>query len=534
HKDSTEELPEWAWVEYQVIHDNHATTTKAPRSFRKIPGIFEMAQWRNARHTKNCDRNIFPASGALGELITPKIPSPAPTMPDPSPLPPLAEIPIGAPEINEEMGEDETPAWPTAEKLTRPDEYDEHQVQPDSPDPPGPPETAIELTAPESSNPTPTPDPTPETTPTASTSFNNDLNYMPGLEGESPVPVHYLAWLIRNTITPIMSRLEQADAAIITLHDTVEKQTRAINSLTTTLQELRKASYSKTNNTPSPPNDKNKNNTTPNANDKGKNPEKKKNDSETANNTPKKTYANAAATNNHQDQGSFTKVLYKKKAPAPFFTPEYTRLNRQVIVETNGPIPDLISNDDILEIVNEATSAQGLKFLSAQRSLNGNLRFETNPSTSADEGAKYHVEITLALDKLHIQATNIYANSRWSKFVIHGVPAYIGTKNSVELSARIADEIFAATNFSLAQPPRWLTSPEVLQNRGNGQSSYRSRGKLRTSDSGTTRKLAQAQRNAASAPKLTRHQRTPAKSLDAQQASNAPTPTSVAPTAPQA
>ncbi|KAL0630651.1 hypothetical protein Q9L58_010502 [Maublancomyces gigas] len=44
HKDNTQELHEWAWVEYEVIHDNHATTTKAPRSFRKISGIFEMAQ----------------------------------------------------------------------------------------------------------------------------------------------------------------------------------------------------------------------------------------------------------------------------------------------------------------------------------------------------------------------------------------------------------------------------------------------------------------------------------------------------------
>ncbi|KAL0630520.1 hypothetical protein Q9L58_010633 [Maublancomyces gigas] len=167
--------------------------------------------------------------------------------------------------------------------------------------------------------------------------------------------------------------------------------------------------------------------------------------------------------------GDFTRVTHqKKKAKTPFFTPEYTRLNRQVIVETNGQIPELISNDDILEAVNEATMIQGLKFLSAQRSTNGNLRFETNPATSADEGAKYHVEITFALEKLHIQGTNIYANSRWSKFVIHGVPAHIGTRNTPQLSSRIAEEIFQATNFSMAQPPRWLTSPANLENRGSG------------------------------------------------------------------
>ncbi|KAL0630650.1 hypothetical protein Q9L58_010501 [Maublancomyces gigas] len=260
-----------------------------------------------------------------------------------------------------------------------------------------------------------------------------------------------------------MSHLEQADAPIIWLHTTVEKQTRAINSLTTTLQDLRRLSHQTSNKIPLPSNGKGKSNATPNANDKNTNIEKKKNNTETVNDTPQKTYANVAATNKTQNQGTFTKVSHKKKAPAPFFTPEYSRLNRQVMVETNGPIPDLISNDDSLEI----------------RSLNGNLRFETNPSTSADEGAKYHVEITLALDKLHIQATNIYANSRWSKFVIYGVPAHIGTKNSVELSARIADEIFAATNFSMAQPPKWLTSPEVLQNRGNGMIIISFRGKVK-------------------------------------------------------
>ncbi|KAL0630555.1 hypothetical protein Q9L58_010598 [Maublancomyces gigas] len=165
HKDSTQELPEWAWVEYQVIHDNHATTTKAPAASAKSQAS---SRWYNG-----------------GTLDTQRT-------------------------------------------------HDEHQAHPDSPHPTAPPETAIEITAPARSSPAPTP----ETTPQASAEFNNELNYMPGLVGESPVPVHYCAWLIRNTVTPIMSRLEQADAAIIALHCTVEKQTRAINSLNTTLQEL--------------------------------------------------------------------------------------------------------------------------------------------------------------------------------------------------------------------------------------------------------------------------------------------------------
>ncbi|KAL0630950.1 hypothetical protein Q9L58_010197 [Maublancomyces gigas] len=382
HTESKEELPTWAWAEYQVIHDNHATTTKAPRSFRKLPTIFESAQWRNARKLKTIERSLFPTSGPLGELLnlTPT-PAPNPTMPDPSPLEELAEnIPIGSPETNEEMK-----------------------------------------------------------------------------EGEDDTPVQYLAWLIRDTITPLTIRLEQADANIPDLRAVVEKQTRAINTLTTALQDLRKEAKKPTP-TPTP---------TPT------NPPKGKGKAETTISNPptttKKSYANVASSSNTPPPADFTKVTHqKKKTKAPFFTPEYTKLNRQVIVETNGQIPELISNHDILEVVNEATMAQGLRFLSAQRSTNGNLPFETNPATSADEGAKYHVQITFALEKLHIQATNIYANSRWSKFVIHGVPAHIGTRNTPELSSRIAEEIFQATNFSMAQPPRWLTSPAILENRGSG------------------------------------------------------------------
>ncbi|KAL0631760.1 hypothetical protein Q9L58_009368 [Maublancomyces gigas] len=301
-------------------------------------------------------------------------------------------------------------------------------------------------------------DPTPAPTPPTDSlgGFHADTDYMPGCEGEAQIQVQYLAWLIRNTITHLLARQDQADAEIIALHATVDKQSRAINKLTVALQDLRKEAKKPA---PTP---------TPAQPDKWKG----KTDTPTTDKTTalmKKTYANAASNSNTSPPADFTKVTYeKKKAKTPFFTPEYTRLNRQVIVETSGQIPELISNDNILEVVNEATMAPGLKFHSAQRSTNGNLRFETNPATSADQGAKYHVEITFALEKLHIQATNVYVNSRWSKFGIHGVPAHIGTRNRPELSSLIAEEIFQSTNFSMAEPPRWLTCPASLENRGSG------------------------------------------------------------------
>lgn len=139
-------------------------------------------------------------------------------MPDLSPLAPLnEEIPIGVPETNEEMGESELP-WPTIH-LSGPDE--QRELRPPSQLAPAPidrlappPDTAIETTDPLVSTGWETKDTT-----SASADFNGEVNYMPGLEGDSPTPVHYLTWLIRHTITPVMARLEQVDTAIITFMD---------------------------------------------------------------------------------------------------------------------------------------------------------------------------------------------------------------------------------------------------------------------------------------------------------------------------
>lgn len=65
-------------------------------------------------------------------------------------------------------------------------------------------------------------------------------------------------------------------------------------------------------------------------------------------------------------------------------------------------------------------------------------------------------------------ATNIYPNSRWSWYVIHGIPSTISNKNTVEVSARIANEIASVSGLSLTQPPRWLSSPDDITRRGSG------------------------------------------------------------------
>lgn len=141
-----------------------------------------------------------------------------------------------------------------------------------------------------------------------------------------------------------------------------------------------------------------------------------------------KSFADITATPAPMD---FTKVTHKKKALQPFIHPEYTRLNRQLIVETEGGIPEFISNDSILEVVKSRREPQGLKFIAGEHGKNKNLRFETNLNVSAGKESELMPEIPGALLFLNIKATNIYPNNRWSRYVIHGIPVSISNNNWV-------------------------------------------------------------------------------------------------------
>lgn len=135
------------------------------------------------------------------------------------------------------------------------------------------------------------------------------------------------------------------------------------------------------------------------------------------------------------------------------------------MVETDVPLPNVL-DDAILQAVNNATAAQNLRFQCVSWIHSGNLKFEINLQTSADEDGALHFEITMALDILSIRVTNIYANSRRSEFIVHDVLVSIGINNWAQLSNTITDKIHLATGISLAQPPRWFIRPKVLQERG--------------------------------------------------------------------
>lgn len=90
-----------------------------------------------------------------------------------------------------------------------------------------------------------------------------------------------------------------------------------------------------------------------------------------------KLYADAAgkpARPPTKDQ-AFTKMNHhKKKSTSPaLFTPEYTKINSQVIVKTEGPAVDGVSNDMIVEAVNKAIPHQHFHFLGAWCSNQGTI-----------------------------------------------------------------------------------------------------------------------------------------------------------------
>lgn len=137
----------------------------------------------------------------------------------------------------------------------------------------------------------------------------------------------------------------------------------------------------------------------------------------------------------------------------------------QVKLQTAEPIEDTISNDQLLEVINQATMSQNFAFNAAQRFNKGNLTLKTNLTTSADQVVVLGKEVAMALNIFVMTVTNIYINSRWSQFLIHSIPGVISTTNTTETTSQMAQEILNFPSLSLAQPPRWISTPEDIKAR---------------------------------------------------------------------
>ncbi|KAL0630660.1 hypothetical protein Q9L58_010493 [Maublancomyces gigas] len=183
-------------------------------------------------------------------------------------------------------------------------------------------------------------------TPDYTPDFDHLVDYAQGADHS----VQYMLCGIRSALAPISASLEQADMAVIAIRIVVTNQSTAIAALT---PEIRKG---------------------------------------------KQSYAQVAK----NDADTPFTTVQKKMKPTPLFTVKYTRINIEVIVETDGPLPEFITDDNVLDTINKKTDAQSLQFLLASRSPSGNIVLQINATTSAVQGAALTMEIALALDSITI------------------------------------------------------------------------------------------------------------------------------------
>ncbi|KAL0630712.1 hypothetical protein Q9L58_010438 [Maublancomyces gigas] len=253
-------------------------------------------------------------------------------------------------------------------------------------------------------------------------------------QGADPT-VQYILWAIRSDHSHISARLEQADMAVIALQKFVANQSSANATLNT---EICKRSNTPLSSPPAP--------TTPSL--------KKENIAPATKEKGKGKQSCVNITKNNTDTG-FTTVR-KKNKPTQLFAPEYTRINSVVNVATDGPLPEFITDDNILDNINKKTVTRNLRFRSAHRSPSGEIVLQTNVTASASHGAALALVIAAALDIITIDVRSIKANSRWTCFVVQGIPAHIGTYNTTETCARMAEEI---TNQPILS---WPSRPDGL------------------------------------------------------------------------
>jgi hypothetical protein len=196
--------------------------------------------------------------------------------------------------------------------------------------------------------------------------------------------------------------------------------------------------------------------TEPQNRNKGKNPEPN------PGNPPAQpqTYANVArgqnpGTNNFQ-------VVQRRKSkpkPDPLFKPEFTKINREIVVETNEASP--VTPTEIRQKINSRIQDPDCHLLAARQTSRNNFILETKFVTPASKVMEYRLEIESALTDLKVPFVDIRVNSKWSKFIIHGIPTSIG--EGLQAGQLVASEITSnyGTTVQLAQIPRWISKPET-------------------------------------------------------------------------
>ncbi|KAL0630804.1 hypothetical protein Q9L58_010343 [Maublancomyces gigas] len=179
----------------------------------------------------------------------------------------------------------------------------------------------------------------------------------------------------------------------------------------------------------------------------------------TATPLPSKSYTAIAAAGTTPPQDGWTKVNKTKKArPSPLFKPDYTKVQRELIVELSCPIPTGVTDYAIITAANTALASREVRFCLARRTTRGNILLLTRPNIAASSAEAFISPVSTALSALGCQISINHTNSRWTQFLLHGVPT---TATPQEITAEIR-EVYP-TLPPMSQTPRWLTNATTRQ-----------------------------------------------------------------------
>ncbi|KAL0630711.1 hypothetical protein Q9L58_010437 [Maublancomyces gigas] len=138
---------------------------------------------------------------------------------------------------------------------------------------------------------------------------------------------------------------------------------------------------------------------------------------------PAKSFAAVAATGPPPPQEGWTKVSKTKKARAPpLFKPDFTKVQRELIVELSSPIPTGITDYAIITAANASLASTEVKFCLAHRTTRGKVLLLTGPNITASSAEAYIPSLSSTLNALGCKCSTIHSNSRWTQFLLHGVP----------------------------------------------------------------------------------------------------------------
>ncbi|KAL0631182.1 hypothetical protein Q9L58_009957 [Maublancomyces gigas] len=100
----------------------------------------------------------------------------------------------------------------------------------------------------------------------------------------------------------------------------------------------------------------------------------------------------------------------KKVRPEPLFKHDYSKVNRELIIELSSPIPSGVTEYTINTAANKALASTAVIFCLARRTTRGNIILLTRPINSASSGEPYGCILTATLQKLGCTPSSTRAN----------------------------------------------------------------------------------------------------------------------------